>query len=140
MTDLETQEAIAWANKVIKAKGTSYTPASRNAAAFILASCALQDAAPVEPLCPFTDRPAWECAAACTCAHFKPTGIIKHTNPPAAPVEPVAWMYGRADTDPYLTTDRNDAAARHARSNGWPEVPLYAHPPAAPTDALVEKQ
>ena len=39
MTDLETQEAIAWANKVIKATGTAYTPASRNAAAFILASC-----------------------------------------------------------------------------------------------------
>ena len=38
-SDLDTQEAIAWANKVIKAKGTAYTPASRNAAAFILASC-----------------------------------------------------------------------------------------------------
>lgn len=36
---LVNEEAIAWANKVIKAKGTSYTPASRNAAAFILASC-----------------------------------------------------------------------------------------------------
>ena len=38
-SDPDMQEAIAWANKVIKAKGTSYTPASRNAAAFILASC-----------------------------------------------------------------------------------------------------
>ena len=47
----------------------------------------LRDAAPAEPLCPFTDRPAWECAAACTCAHFKPTGIIKHAHPPAAPTD-----------------------------------------------------
>ena len=38
-SDPDMQEAIAWANKVIKAKGTAYTPASRNAAAFILASC-----------------------------------------------------------------------------------------------------
>ena len=56
------------------------------------------EAAPVEPLCPFTDRPAWECAAACTCAHFKPTGIIKHAHPPAAPtdalVEKVAELEG----------------------------------------------
>lgn len=34
--DLVEQEAIAWANKVRKASGTSYTAASRNAAAFIL--------------------------------------------------------------------------------------------------------
>ena len=45
------------------------------------------EAAPVEPLCPFTDRPAWECAAACTCAHFKSTAIIGHAHPPAAPTD-----------------------------------------------------
>lgn len=38
MTDKMKEDAVAWAKKVTKAKGTSYTDASRNAAAFILSS------------------------------------------------------------------------------------------------------
>lgn len=41
--ELVEQEAIAWANKVRKASGTSYTAASRNAAAFILQTATALD-------------------------------------------------------------------------------------------------
>ena len=65
------------------------------------------EAAPVEPLCPFTDRPAWECAAACTCAHFKPTGIIKHAHPPAAPTDALVKALNG-----YLSDCTNDECER----------------------------
>lgn len=38
MSEVDAEAAAEWARKVSKAKGTSYTPASRNAAAFILAA------------------------------------------------------------------------------------------------------
>lgn len=63
--------------------------------------------------------------------------------PEAAPVEPVAWaLYFGPNAEfnevefayPHKKplTDADKAA-------GWTATPLYTHPPAAPTDALVEK-
>lgn len=44
MTDADREAAVAWAIKVNKASGTSYTEASRNAAAFILEAADLIEA------------------------------------------------------------------------------------------------
>ena len=62
--------------------------------------------------------------------------------PEAAPVEPVAWLKEWTG-DPSGQPRRRVDLTRH--NEDWLEylkpkvTPLYTHPPAAPTDALVEK-
>ena len=61
--------------------------------------------------------------------------MTEELKPEAAPVEPVAWMYTYPNGKSYVAIEREPLCQREQTQ----ETPLYAHPPAAPTDALVEK-
>lgn len=54
--------------------------------------------------------------------------------PEAAPVEPVAFLYTDEEGGRVACVEQIEPPFE-----GWTETPLYNHPLAAPTDALVEK-